>query len=440
MTYSECIAWLYSRLPMYQNVGKEAVKKDLTNISLLCTGLGNPHKKSTFIHVAGTNGKGSVSHILSSIYQAAGFKTGLYTSPHYLDFRERIRIDGLKISEENVVGFIEEHKELILKVSPSFFEITVAMAFDYFAKQQVDLAIIETGLGGRLDSTNLIHPMLSIITRIGLDHMDMLGPDLASISKEKAGIIKRNTPVLIGVEQKETKEVFRQVAEKQHAKLCYADHLDTLQGEQSRIVFDNGHDLECIQGQFHIQGKEYAYQSDLVGTYQRENIRTAFQALAMLPLAYRPSPEAIQKGLGQVGPSTGYMGRMQVFQRKPLILLDAGHNADGIQALLDSLPSHSGRLYVLFGASADKEIQSVLSLFPSDTCFTWTQARVVRAMDDERLKNEALTLGYSGKAYPSAQEGFNAVKQMLCSEDILLVCGSVFLVAEVLMLKDNSQE
>ncbi|MGB1051391.1 MAG: bifunctional folylpolyglutamate synthase/dihydrofolate synthase [Chitinophagales bacterium] len=432
MTYSECIEWLYGQLPMYQNVGKEAVKKDLTNISLLCKGLGNPHKKSTFIHIAGTNGKGSVSHILSSIYQAAGFKTGLYTSPHYLDFRERIRVDGLMISEENVVWFVEEHKELILKVSPSFFEITVAMAFDYFAKQQVDLAIIETGLGGRLDSTNIIHPMLSIITRIGLDHMNMLGPDLASISKEKAGIIKHNTPVLIGVDQKETKNVFSQVAKKQHAKVYYADRLNTLQGEHSRITLEKGHDLECIQGQFHIQGKEYAYQSDLVGTYQKENIRTAFQALSMLPLAYRPSPEAIGKGLGQVGPSTGYMGRMQVIQREPLILLDAGHNADGIQALLDSLPNYGGRLHVLFGASADKDIQSVLSLFPSNTCFTWTQAKVVRAMNAEKLKNEALRLGYTGNAYHSSQEGFTAVKTMLTSKDILIVCGSVFLVAEVL--------
>ena len=186
MNYTECIEWLYSQLPMYQNIGQAALKKDLTNISRLCDGLGQPHKKTTFIHVAGTNGKGSVSHILSSIYQAAGFKTGLYTSPHYLDFRERIRVDDQMISEENVVGFIEEHKELILDVSPSFFEITVAMAFDYFAKQQVDLAIIETGLGGRLDSTNIIHPLLSIITRIGLDHMDMLGPDLSSIASEKA--------------------------------------------------------------------------------------------------------------------------------------------------------------------------------------------------------------------------------------------------------------
>ena len=432
MTYSECIEWLYSQLPMYQNIGKGAVKKDLTNISLLCEGLGNPHKKTTFIHIAGTNGKGSVSHILSSIYQAAGFKTGLYTSPHYLDFRERIRIDGLMISEENVVGFVEEHKELILKVSPSFFEITVAMAFDYFTRQEVDIAIIETGLGGRLDSTNIIHPMLSIITRIGLDHMDMLGPDLASIAREKAGIIKHNTPILIGIDQKETKNVFSQVAKKQHAKVYYADRLNTLQGEHSRITLDKGHDLECIQGQFHIQGKEYAYQSDLVGTYQKENIRTAFQALSMLPLAYRPSPEAIGKGLGQVGPSTGYMGRMQVIQREPLILLDAGHNADGIQALLDSLPNYGGRLHVLFGASADKDIQSVLSLFPSNTCFTWTQAKVVRAMDAEKLKDLAAELGFYGKAYISAEEGFTAVKNILTSEDILIVCGSVFLVAEVL--------
>ena len=418
---------------MYQNIGKEAVKKDLANISLLCKGLGNPHKKTTFIHVAGTNGKGSVSHILSSIYQAAGFKTGLYTSPHYLDFRERIRINGRMISEDDVVSFVEDHKELILEVSPSFFEITVAMAFDFFASQQVDLAIIETGLGGRLDSTNIIHPILSIITRIGLDHMDMLGPDLASIAKEKAGIIKRNTPVLIGVEQKETKEVISEIAPKQHAEVFYADHLNTRQGDQSRIVFDNGQGLDCIQGYFHMHGKEYVYTSDLVGAYQKENIRTAFHAFSTLPLAYRPSPEAIGKGLEQVERSTGYVGRMQIIQRKPLILLDAGHNADGIQALLDSLPIYSGRLHVLFGASADKDIQSVLSLFPKDTCFSWSQAEVVRAMDAEILKESAAELGYSGKAYISAEEGFNAVKSVLSSEDILIVCGSVFLVAEVLV-------
>lgn len=417
---------------MYQNIGRVAVKKDLTNIYRLCEGLSQPHKKTTFIHVAGTNGKGSVSHILSSIYQAAGFKTGLYTSPHYLDFRERIRVDDQMIPEQDVVRFVEDHKELIIDISPSFFEITVAMAFDYFANQQVDLAIIETGLGGRLDSTNIIHPILSIITRIGLDHMDMLGPDLASIAREKAGIIKRNTPVLIGVKQSETKEIFSEVAQIHHAKVHYADQLNTLQGAHSRIAFDKGHDLECIQGQFYIQGKEYAYQSDLGGTYQKENIRTAFQALSVLPLAYRPSPEAIGKGLGEIRQSTGYVGRMQVIQRKPLILLDAGHNADGIQALLDSLPNYSGRLHVLFGASVDKDIHSVLSLFPKDTCFAWTQAKVVRAMDAERLKDEALKLGYSGKAYTSAEEGFKAVKQMLSSEDILLVCGSVFLVAEVL--------
>ena len=417
---------------MYQNIGRVAVNKDLTNIYRLCEGLSQPYKKTTFIHVAGTNGKGSVSHILSSIYQAAGFKTGLYTSPHYLDFRERIRVDDQMIPEQDVVRFVEDHKELIIDISPSFFEITVAMAFDYFANQQVDLAIIETGLGGRLDSTNIIHPILSIITRIGLDHMDMLGPDLASIAREKAGIIKRNTPVLIGVKQSETKEIFSEVAQIHHAKVHYADQLNTLQGAHSRIAFDKGHDLECIQGQFYIQGKEYAYQSDLGGTYQKENIRTAFQALSVLPLAYRPSPEAIGKGLGEIRQSTGYVGRMQVIQRKPLILLDAGHNADGIQALLDSLPNYSGRLHVLFGASVDKDIHSVLSLFPKDTCFAWTQAKVVRAMDAERLKDEALKLGYSGKAYTSSEEGFKAVKQMLSSEDILLVCGSVFLVAEVL--------
>ena len=417
---------------MYQNVGKEAVKKDLTNISLLCKGLGNPHKKITFVHVAGTNGKGSVSHILSSIYQAAGFKTGLYTSPHYLDFRERIRIDGQVILKEDVVGFVEEHEELILDVSPSFFEITVAMAFDFFARQQVDLAIIETGLGGRLDSTNIIHPILSIITRIGLDHMDMLGPNLASIAEEKAGIVKRNTPVLIGVQQEETKEVFSQVAEKQHAKVYYADHLNTLKDEHPSIVFDHGYSLDIIQGHFYMHHKEYAYKSDLIGTYQMENIRTAFHALSKLPLAYRPSPEAIGKGLGQVGQSTGYLGRMQVFQGEPLILLDAGHNADGIQALLDSLPTYSGRLHVLFGASADKDIQSILSLFPSDTRFSWSQAKVVRAMDAKLLKATAANLGYTGKAYTSAEEGFLAIKGALDSKDILVVCGSVFLVAEVL--------
>ena len=434
MTFDECIVWLYRQLPMYQNIGKSAVKKDLKNIRRLCEGLGNPNKKVTFIHVAGTNGKGSVSHILSSIYQAAGFKTGLYTSPHYLDFRERIRINGVIIPEQNVVGFVEDHKQLILEISPSFFEITVAMAFEYFAKQEVDLAIIETGLGGRLDSTNIIHPMLSIITRIGLDHMDMLGPDLASIAREKAGIIKRNTNVLIGVEQKETRAVFRQVAERQHAKVYYADRLNTLQGEHSRIVFDSGHHLDCIKGMYNFHDRDYAFESDLVGTYQKENIRTAFHALPILPLAYRPSPEAISKGLGQVGQFTGYVGRMHIVERKPLILLDAGHNADGIQAMLDSLPSYSGKLHVLFGASADKDIEGVLSLFPSDACFAWTQAKVVRAMDANILRDSASILGFAGKAFMSAEEGFRAVKGALSSEDVLVVCGSVFLVAEILAL------
>lgn len=440
MNYTECIEWLYRQLPMYQNIGRVAVKKDLTNIYRLCEGLGQPNKKTTFIHVAGTNGKGSVSHILSSIYQAAGFKTGLYTSPHYLDFRERIRIDGTMISEENVIGFVEDHKQLILEISPSFFEITVAMAFDYFAKQEVDLAIIETGLGGRLDSTNIIHPMLSIITRIGLDHMDMLGPDLSSIASEKAGIIKRNTPVLIGIEQDEIKEIFKQVSQEQHAELYYASFLNKMQGEQPQIVFENGHDLDFLQGAYTLNDKEYSFTSDLVGIYQKENIRTAFHALPILPPAYRPSPEAIRKGLGQVGQSTGYIGRMHIIERNPLILLDAGHNTDGIQALLDSLPSDRGKLHVLFGASADKDIESVLSLFPSDTCFTWTQAKVVRAMDAEKLKDSASILGYTGKAFKSAEEGFRAVRSMHSSEDILLVCGSVFLVAEILAALEVNQQ
>ena len=433
MNYTECIEWLYSQLPMYQNIGQAALKKDLTNISRLCDGLGQPHKKTTFIHVAGTNGKGSVSHILSSIYQAAGFKTGLYTSPHYLDFRERIRVDDQMISEENVVGFIEEHKELILDVSPSFFEITVAMAFDYFAKQQVDLAIIETGLGGRLDSTNIIHPLLAIITRIGLDHMDMLGPDLSSIASEKAGIIKRNTPVLIGVHQEETREVYNQVAKKQHTEILYADDLNAKSGDEPRLIFHDGRDLDFLQGAYTLNDKEYSFKSDLIGDYQKENIQTAFHAFSRLPLAYRPAPEAIGKGLSDIVRSTGYMGRMHVMQREPLIVLDAGHNADGIQALLNSLPNYSGRLHVLFGASTDKDIQSVLSLFPSNTCFTWTQAKVVRAMDAKLLKATASNLGYTGKAYTSAEEGYNTVKTMLSSEDIMLVCGSVFLVAEVLV-------
>lgn len=434
MNYTECIEWLYSQLPMYQNIGRAALKKDLTNISRLCDGLGQPHKKTTFIHVAGTNGKGSVCHILSSIYQAAGFKTGLYTSPHYLDFRERIRVDDQMISEENVVGFIEEHKELILDVSPSFFEITVAMAFDYFAKQQVDLAIIETGLGGRLDSTNIIHPMLSIITRIGLDHMDMLGPDLSSIAGEKAGIIKRNTPVLIGIDQDETKEIFKQVAQEKHAELYYASHLNKMQGEQPHIVFGRGHNLESIQGTYFLNNKKYSFESDLVGDYQKENIQTAFHAFSRLPLSYRPAPEAIGKGLSAVVRSTGYMGRMHVMQRKPLIVLDAGHNADGIQALLDSLPNTGGRLHVLFGASADKDIQRILSLFPSDTRFSWSQAKVVRAMDAKLLKATAANLGYTGKDYTSAEEGFLEIKGALDSKDVLVVCGSVFLVAEILSI------
>lgn len=434
MNYTECIEWLYSQLPMYQNIGRAAVKKDLTNISRLCEGLGHPHKKTTFIHVAGTNGKGSVSHIISSIYQAAGYKTGLYTSPHYLDFRERIRINGTMISEENVVGFVEENKQLILEISPSFFEITVAMAFDYFARQEVDLAIIETGLGGRLDSTNIIHPILSIITRIGLDHMDMLGPDLSSIAGEKAGIIKRNTPVLIGIEQDETKEIFKQVAQEKHAELYYASHLNNMQGEQPHIVFGSGHNLESIQGTYFLNNKKYSFESDLVGDYQKENIQTAFYAFSRLPLAYRPAPEAIGKGLRAVVRSTGYMGRMHVMQKEPLIVLDAGHNADGIHALLDSLPNTGGRLHVLFGASADKDIQRILSLFPSDTRFSWSQAKVVRAMDAKLLKATAANLGYTGKDYTSAEEGFLETKGALDSKDVLVVCGSVFLVAEILSI------
>lgn len=427
MTYSQTIDYLFSKLPMFSRIGSAAFKKDLTNIQLLCEHLGNPEKQFKSVHIGGTNGKGSTSHMLASILQTAGYKTGLYTSPHLYDFRERIKIDGQLVPEEFVITFAEKIQPLIEDIQPSFFEITVAMAFSYFAEQQVDIAVIEVGLGGRLDSTNIIEPLASVITNIGWDHMNMLGDTLQQIAAEKAGIIKPFTPVIIGEKAATSQPVFEQIATERKAPLYFAQDRFIVSSFQLRPAA-----LDITVSDL-AKKQQLHYTTDLPGIYQTKNICTVLQTIEVLiEGGIAITPEAIETGLRNVQQLTGLGGRWEVIQQKPTVVLEVAHNEDGLRQMLTHIEALSfNRLHIIYGMVKDKEADKVLPLLPKEAQYYFTQAHIPRALPATELKAIATTYALHGDAYDYVDTALKAALQQANEEDLIIVCGSIFLVAEV---------
>jgi len=427
MTYQQTIDYLFSRLPMFSRIGTAAFKKDLTNTIKLCEYLGNPQQKFKSIHVAGTNGKGSVSHMLAAVLQTAGYKTGLYTSPHLKDFRERIKINGEMLSKEFVVGFTEKIKPLIEEIEPSFFEITVAMAFDFFAEQKVDIAVIEVGLGGRFDSTNIITPELSVITNIGWDHMNILGDSLEKIAFEKAGIIKSTVPVVIGEMLPGIKKVFEEIAAEKKSTPHPAGLKRNIAGwkwEDHELIVEVAEKDKPDHKNYHL---------DLPGVYQTKNLLTTLEALSVLKqLNFNLPDKAIQTGLQKAKKLTGLHGRWEVIHEYPTIVLDVGHNEDGIGQIVQQIElTDHHELHIIIGVVKDKEIEKVLSLLPHHAHYYFTQAHIPRALAAEVLKTKAEEFRLKGEVYPDVNTAIISAKSKAHKDDLILVCGSVFLVGEV---------
>ncbi len=427
MNYNETLSYLYTQLPMFQRIGKAAYKADLGNTIALDNYFGHPHQYFKSIHVAGTNGKGSTSHMLAAILQTAGYKVGLYTSPHLSDYRERIRINGKMIPEDTVIQFVSQHRSFIDKLKPSFFELTVAMAFDYFANEKVDIAVIEVGLGGRLDSTNIISPLLGIITNIGMDHTDLLGNSLTKIASEKAGIIKPNTPIVISQTQPDVSQVFISKALGNNAPIYFADKEYLVTQQQSKA---NG-----LQG-FTIlnQDRQLHFEVDLQGRYQRFNLPSVLKAVELLKtMGYAISEQSITDALSNTQKLTGLMGRWQNIGKNPLIYCDTGHNVDGIRQVVEqiALTPHEN-LHMVIGTVADKNIDGMLSLLPQEATYYFTQASIPRALNYLELKQKAQTFGLQGEAYPTVLSALSAAKAAAQPNDLIFVGGSTFVVAEVI--------
>lgn len=427
MNYQDTIDYLFLRLPMFSRIGTAAFKKDLTNTIALCEFLGNPQEKFKSIHVAGTNGKGSVSHMLASVLQSAGYKTGLYTSPHLKDFRERIKINGEKATEGFIVDFTERIKPVIEKINPSFFEITVAMAFEYFAQNKTDIVVIEVGLGGRFDSTNIINPELSVITNIGMDHMNILGETLEKIAFEKAGIIKQNTPVVIGEHSDQTLSVFQEIAMQNNATLHFADT------NRSVSSWEWKDHLLSIEVSENNKVDHKIYKLDLLGIYQNKNLLTVLEAVAQLNSSGFDIPEtAIAEGLHNTKKISGLHGRWEIVHEHPLIILDVAHNEDGIKQVVQQLElSTYGELYIIFGIVKDKEIENVLSLLPKSAHYYFAEASIPRALPASDLYRMAQKFNLIGKIIPDVNDAIREVRAVANNDDLILVGGSVFLVGEV---------
>jgi dihydrofolate synthase / folylpolyglutamate synthase len=427
MNYRQSLDYLYSRLPMFTRIGAAAYKKDLTNTIALCEFLDNPHKKIKTIHVAGTNGKGSVCHMLAAIFQTAGYKTGLYTSPHLKDFRERIKVNGEMISEEFVTRFTENIIPEINKIEPSFFEVTVAMAFDYFAKEKTDIAIIETGLGGRLDSTNVITPELSVITNIGWDHMNILGDSLEKIAFEKAGIIKPGVPVVIGELLPETKPVFEAVATKQKANLSIASEkrkMGDWRIEKNQLVAEVASEHKDDRHVYHL---------DLTGIYQQKNLLTVLETCAQAErFGWKVDNSIIIHALQHVKKLTGLHGRWEKIQNSPAVILDVAHNADGMKQLVQQIEITDHReLHIIFGMVKDKEIDTVLELLPKNAIYYFTKAQIPRALSEKILAEKSMEKGLKGESFPEVNIALQRALQKAHKDDLIVVCGSVFLAGEV---------
>ncbi|WP_291867150.1 folylpolyglutamate synthase/dihydrofolate synthase family protein [Maribacter sp.] len=402
MTYPETLDWMFGQLPMYQQKGKSAFNGKLDNIKKLVLHLQNPHKKFKSIHVGGTNGKGSSSHMLASILQEAGYKVGLYTSPHLKDFRERIRINGVPVSESFVVDFVKENKAFFEANGLSFFEMTVGMAFGYFANEKVDIAIIEVGLGGRLDSTNIIIPEATLITNIGLDHTDLLGDTLLRIAVEKAGIIKKNVPVVISEHQEVVADIFNKVAANKNAKLCYA----------STVITKD-------------------YKTALLGEYQIKNIKGVVALIKTLE-NFKVSEADIRAGLKNVVNNTGLLGRWQVLDRNPIVVCDTAHNKEGLSLVLNQIKKQSFTdLHIVLGFVKDKNLESVLPFFPRTAKYYFCKPNIFRGLDAQNLKKKASDFGLNGNVFNSVSEALIAAKENAKESDFIFVGGSNFVVAEI---------
>jgi dihydrofolate synthase/folylpolyglutamate synthase len=438
MNYLQTIDYLYAHLPMFSRIGAAAYKKDLHNTIALCDALGNPHTKFKTIHVAGTNGKGSTSHMLAAMLQQAGYKTGLYTSPHLKDFGERIKVNGQMINEDFVIEFVERTKTLSDAIEPSFFELTVAMAFDYFAKQEVDVAVIETGLGGRLDSTNIITPILSVITNIGYDHMNILGNTLEAIAGEKAGIIKPGVPVVIGEYLPETKNIFINKAKACNAPVYFAQEEYTASAIISTVA-----ELNCnVTNTAHNITENFKL--DLNGLYQIKNLCTVLCAEGILmQQGFAIKNEDEKFALANTKKLTALYGRWDVIETSPSVVLDVAHNEDGIKqvmAQLAFLNIDNNKVHFVIGMVKDKEADKVLSLLPEDANYYFTNAHIPRAMPAEELKAKASTFHLRGNCYDEVNDALEAAKKNAAATDIIIVCGSVFLVGEVGLTTDNRRQ
>ena len=426
MNYQETIEYLYNITPLFQNVGKAAYKEGLDNTLKLDAFFEHPHKKFKTIHIAGTNGKGSCSHTIAAILQSAGYKTGLYTSPHLVDFSERIRVNGNPIEKDFVVKFVEENKYFFEPLHPSFFELTTSMAFLYFAHKEVDVAVIEVGLGGRLDCTNVIHPDLSIITNISFDHTQFLGHTLSAIASEKAGIIKENTPVIIGEYNSETREVFENKARQMNANIIFA--------EDSKLI------TEAV----HTDDGHFIYQSSLInnlygelgGNYQLKNTNTILNSIIRLKdLGYKINEQNIREGFKNVCQLTGLMGRWQKLEDNPTIICDTGHNIGGIEYITEQLSKMKyDKLHIVIGMVNDKDINGVISLLPENAVYYFTQASVKRALPAEEIKKIGNSHGLKGEAYKNVKEALYAAKLNASEKDMFFVGGSTFIVADLIVL------
>ena len=431
MNYSQTIDFLFSSLPSFQDVGADAYKPGLERVSEFCRHLGNPQRNYYTIHVAGTNGKGSVSHILASVLREAGYRVGLFTSPHLKDFRERMRVDGEMISKQRVVNFVDKNMAKMQELQLSFFEMTTAMAFDYFANSDVEVAVIETGLGGRLDATNVITPLVSVVTNVGLDHTDLLGTTLREIAGEKAGIIKKSVPVIIGESNEEYNDVFEAKAAVGRSRVIYAEesfrYVEHKAEEQKQHII-----LERV-----CDGRIYDLELDLAGDYQQKNAVTAAAVIHYLhdssPLTI--SRRAFVEGFAKVASSTGLAGRWQTLGQRPWIVCDTGHNAHGIAyvaAMLKDAAQHYDRQIVVLGFAREKNIDEVLPLLPREAYYIFTQAAISRAMPAEELAQKATIAGLQGEVQKSVAEAMTRAKELAHSEDMIFVGGSNFVVAEVL--------
>lgn len=434
MNYQETLKHLYSKLPMFSQQGKSAIKPGLDNTIRFCKHLDNPQNKFKTIHVGGTNGKGSTSHMIASILQTAGYKTGLYTSPHLKDFRERIRVNGEMIQEEEVIRFVEEQNQFINALEPSFFEVTVALAFQHFAKHQVDIAVIEVGLGGRLDSTNIIIPQLSVISNIAYDHMNILGNSLQEIAAEKAGIIKQGIPVIISQRQPEIADIFIQKANAQQAKIEFASEEWVITKSTTQ---NNTEDLLELDIKENAKPPSFNFERlelDLTGSYQLKNLAGVLSATRQLrKLGYTITDQQIKSALCQVKTLTGLMGRWQILQHSPLVICDTGHNEDGIREVLKNIEQTSFEdLHIIIGMVSDKDISKILQMLPTNASYYFCQPDIARAKPAAALREEALAYGLNGEAYGSIKSALEAAKIKATNKDLIFIGGSTFVVAEVL--------